>query len=138
MKRPEARKLSALSLHQKFQQGTNNKMSEPRSTAVALVRAPARAWTAGIVQTTGTTFSRVGLWAADTAQQSASAVAVLLGPAVFSGYAFALWSLAANLGWTSTFPYTAGPLSNWLIWTGIAILLHIATQILRRQTKSDL
>jgi hypothetical protein len=114
------------------------RMSEPRSTAVAIVTAPARAWTTGLLQTTTAGVSRAGVWAADTAQQFASVVAVLLGPAVFCGYALAAWSLASNLGWTDTFLYTTGPLSNWLIWTGIAILMHIATHVLRRHTKSEI
>jgi hypothetical protein len=121
-------------LHPNSQQGTNNQMSESRITAAALVIAPARAWTAGFVQSANAMFSRAATWSVDVAQQFASAVAVLMGPAVFSGYAFAIWSLAANLGWTDTFPYSSGPLSNWLVWTGIAILLHMATLILRRRT----
>ncbi len=112
-------------------------MSEPRITAVALVTAPARAWTASFVQTASAGLSRTGNWAVDTAQQFASAVAVLMGPAVFSGYAFACWSLASNLGWTDTFPFSAGALSNWLVWTGIAILLHLATVILRKHTSAE-
>lgn len=113
-------------------------MSEPRITAVELVNPPARAWTANFAQAVNTILSRAANWAADTAQRCASAVAVLMGPAVFSGYAFAVWSLASNLGWTDTFPYSAGPLSNWLVWTGIAILLHLATVILRRRTQPEL
>ena len=58
-----------------------------------------------------------------------------MGPAVFSAYAFALWSLANNLGWTDTFVFAAGPLSNWLIWLGIAILVNLAASVLRRHTQ---
>lgn len=112
-------------------------MADSRITAVAVVTAPARAFTTGIVQMASNAVSQAASWAVDTAQQSAPAVAVLMGPAVFCGYAFAVWSLAANLGWTDSFPYSAGPLSNWLIWTGIAILLHMAMLILRRHTKSE-
>ncbi|HEX5423607.1 MAG TPA: hypothetical protein VFW94_08665 [Candidatus Acidoferrales bacterium] len=30
------------------------------------------------------------------------------------------WCLAANLGFLMTFPITAGPFSNWLVWISIA------------------
>jgi hypothetical protein len=59
-----------------------------------------------------------------------------MGPAVFSAYAFAFWSLAANLGWTNSFIFTAGPLSNWLVWVGIAILTNVAASVLLRHTQS--
>lgn len=60
-----------------------------------------------------------------------------MGPAVFSAYAFAFWSLAANLGWTDTFLFASGPLSNWLVWLGIAILINLAASVLRRHTEAD-
>lgn len=112
-------------------------MSEPRNSAAALVIAPARAWTINVVQTANAAFAKTGEWAVETAQQFATVVGVLMGPAVLSGYAFACWSLAANLGWTDTFPYTAGALSNSFVWAGLAILLHLATVVLRRHTQPD-
>ena len=111
-------------------------MSEPRITAIAMFTAPARAWTSGLVQSAGAGMSRAGAWAVDTAQQFGSVLAVLMGPAVFLAYAIAVWSLAANLGWTDTFFYTGGPLSNWLVWAGIAALVHVATSVLRRHTQN--
>jgi hypothetical protein len=60
-----------------------------------------------------------------------------MGPAIFSAYALAAWSLAANMGWTGTFLYKDGPLSNWLIWLGIAILVHVAADVLKRRTRQD-
>jgi hypothetical protein len=112
-------------------------MSESRTTALAVRTEPARVWTAGVLQAATNSFVRAGAWAVDTAQQFGSLLSALMGPAVFSAYAVATWSLAANLGWTGTFPYTTGALSNWLIWAGIAAAVHLAAQILRRHTRSE-
>ncbi|HEX4770171.1 MAG TPA: hypothetical protein VH351_05030 [Bryobacteraceae bacterium] len=79
----------------------------------------------------------MGAWAVDTAQHFGLLLSVLMAPAVFAAYTFAAWSLAANLGWTNTFPYGSGPLSNWLIWAGFAIAVHLAAQVLRRHIGSD-
>ena len=54
----------------------------------------------------------------------------LAGPTVFSAYVFALWSLAANIGLTRSFPWSAGPLSNWFIWLALALLLTLVTPTL--------
>jgi hypothetical protein len=80
---------------------------------------------------------RIGVWAADTAQQFGAMVAALMGPAVLSVYAVAAWSLAANLGWTDTFVFKTGPLSNWMIWMGIAVLVSLAANILRKRSRTD-
>jgi hypothetical protein len=61
--------------------------------------------------------------------------AVLMGPAMLSVYAFAVWALTAEMGWTNSFPFAAGPLSNWIIWALMAVLLHFASITLRRQLK---
>jgi hypothetical protein len=110
-------------------------MPETRTTAIAV--RPQLSRVIGILQSSTTFFERIGYWAGDTAQEFGSLVSALMGPAVFSAYALAVWSLAANLNWTDTFPFTSGPLSNWLIWLGIAILLNLAASILRKHTKSD-
>jgi hypothetical protein len=49
---------------------------------------------------------------------------VVTGPTVLSAYVFAVWGLTANIGLTNSFPWTAGPLSNWMIWLGLALLLN--------------
>jgi hypothetical protein len=85
----------------------------------------------------GEGFHRVGVWAADTAQQFGSLVSALMGPAVVSAYAFAAWSLVSNLGWTDSFIFTTGPLSNCFVWSGAAALVHVASVILRRHTRGD-
>ena len=110
-------------------------MVEPRETAAAIRVEPARVWTNLISQAAGAALSRAGSLAVDTAQRFAMGVASLLGPAIFLAYALAAWSLAAGMGWTGSFLYTEGPLSNWLIWLGIAILVHLAASLLRRRTR---
>jgi hypothetical protein len=110
-------------------------MPETRTSAIAV--RPQLNRVAGLVQSSTTFFVRVGYWAGDTAQEFGSLVSALMGPAVFSAYALALWSLAANLSWTQSFPFASGPLSNWLVWFGIAILLNVAAVILRKHTKAS-
>lgn len=114
-------------------------MPEVRTTATAItVRVePVKVWTTGLLQTIAAGIRGLGAWATETAQQFAALLAALMGPAVFSLYGFAAWSLADNLGWTDTFVFHSGPLSNWLIWLGAAILINIATSILRRHTQPE-
>jgi hypothetical protein len=111
-------------------------MSESRTSAIALRTEPARAWAMGAVQATSTVLGRAGGWAGDTAQEFGTLLSALMGPAVFSAYAFAVWSLAANLGWTDTFVFPRGPLSNWLVWLVMAIVVNVASSILKRHTQT--
>jgi hypothetical protein len=48
------------------------------------------------------------------------------GPTLFSAYVFALWDLTASMGLTKAFPWSVGPLSNWLTWLALALLLNVA------------
>lgn len=110
-------------------------MPEPRTTAIAITTESPRA--TRFLSGTQSALARAGVWATDTAQEFGALVAALMGPAVLSGYAFALWSLAANMGWTGTFLFDSGPLSNWIVWLAIAILLNVAASILRRHTEAS-
>jgi hypothetical protein len=112
-------------------------MVEPRMTAVTIQQEVGRVQAVGVVQATTSAIGRAGAWAGDTAQQFAMLVAVLMGPAVFSAYAFAAWALAANLGFTDSFIFSTGALSNWIIWLGIAVLVNTAAAILKRHTRSE-
>jgi hypothetical protein len=112
-------------------------MPESRTTAIAVLTEPARLWTVSALQAAGNTVSHGLEWAGDTAQKFGALVSALMGPAVVSVYALALWSLASNLGWTDTFVFSRGPLSNWLVWLAIAVLVHLAAGILRRHTQSE-
>lgn len=112
-------------------------MPESRTSAVALRIEPARAWAIGALQNTGTALGNAGVWFGETAHKFGAVLSALMGPAVFSAYALAAWSLAANLGWTDTFVFVAGPLSNWLVWLAIAILVNVASSILKRHTQFE-
>jgi hypothetical protein len=128
--------LSELHVHQKSQKRLND-MPESRTTAIAVLTEPARVWTLSALQAAGNTVSHGMEWAGDTAQKFGALVSALMGPAVVSVYALTLWSLASNLGWTDTFVFSTGPLSNWLVWLAIAILVNLASGILRRRTQSE-
>jgi len=115
---------------------------EPRSTvvgstAVAIpVESPRSGFAgvlAGALQSFAIVTERAAEWAGETAQQFGALVSALMGPAVVSVYAIALWSLSASFGWTDSFLFTSGALSNWLIWLVLAILVHVAASILRRR-----
>ena len=80
---------------------------------------------------------RAGAWAGDVAQNFGAVLSDLMGPAVFCAYVIAFWSLANDLGWTNTFMFASGPLSNWLVWFGLAIVLSLAAGILRRHIQND-
>jgi hypothetical protein len=90
----------------------------------------------GVMQTTGSILGNGAVWAADTAQQFGALLSALMGPAVFSAYALALWSLASDLGWTNSFIFSTGPLSNWLVWLVLAVLVNVAASILKRRTEA--
>lgn len=109
-----------------------------RSTAVAVRIEPLRTWTAGLWQNTADVTAPIGSWAAETAHKFGALLSALMGPAVFSAYAIAVWSLASDLGWTNTFLFLSGPLSNWFLWLGLAILLHLAASVLERHSLDDL
>lgn len=112
-------------------------MLEPRVTAVTIEQNPPRVSTVAVVEATTSAIGRVGAWAGDTAQQFGMLLAVLMGPAVFSAYAFAAWALAANLGFTDTFIFTKGALSNWIIWLGVAVLVNTAAAVLKKHTRIE-
>lgn len=112
-------------------------LPEPRTAAIAIRVDAVRAWPASVLQGAVRVAARAGVWASQTAQTFGSLVATLMGPAVFSGYVLAFWSLAQNLGWTNSFVFSSGPLSNWFVWLGIAISVHAAAAILRRHTRTD-
>ncbi|HEY7211617.1 MAG TPA: hypothetical protein VH477_15185 [Bryobacteraceae bacterium] len=107
-------------------------MPETRPTAIAISTEAPRA--TGLLPGFQSILARTGVWASDTAQEFGALVSVLMGPAVLSAYALAVWSLASNLGWTSSFLFATGPLSNWIVWLSIAILVHLAASILRRHS----
>ena len=57
----------------------------------------------------------------------------MLGTA--SLYATALWALTSYLGLTKCFPWSDGPLSNWMIWLGLALTWNfLAANVYRMRT----
>lgn len=111
--------------------------AEPQSTVVAIRTTNPRSWPTSILQSGILVIERVGVWAGDTAQQFGALVSALMAPAVFSAYAFAVWSLAANLGWTDSFIFSTGALSNWMVWLGLAIVVNVAASILQRHSRLE-
>lgn len=91
----------------------------------------------GLAVHTGRSVASVGFWASDTAQQFGALLSDLLGPAVFTLYSITAWSLASNLGWTDSFLFSSGPLANWIVWLGAAILLNVSASILKRRIQNE-
>jgi hypothetical protein len=89
-------------------------------------------WT-GIVRNT----LKAGQWANDTAIEFAALVSALLTPAIVSAYLIALWSITSDMGIAGEFMVGSGPFSNWIVWTAIAISLHLAASVLRRHVRRD-
>ena len=80
---------------------------------------------------------RAGNWAGETAQKFGALLSDLMGPAVFTVYSMAAWSLASNLGWTDSFIFLSGPLANWIVWLGLAILLNLSASVLKRHVYTE-
>jgi hypothetical protein len=57
----------------------------------------------------------------------------IAAPAVLVIYAIAAWGLTSDLGLTEAFPWTVGPLSNWMIWLGLALLSNLVLVVSTRQ-----
>jgi len=69
-------------------------------------------------------------------QRIALGVASLLTPAAALSAVVALWRIAADLNWTSSFAISAGFFSHWQVWLGAAILLQFCARVLNRYAKS--
>jgi hypothetical protein len=54
-------------------------------------------------------------------------MSVAAGPTLLCAYVLAVWALSATLSLTVVFPWSTGPLSNWMIWLMLALLLHVLT-----------
>jgi len=110
-------------------------MAEPQ--IIAIVERGTANWTSSLQQASGALRTRAGAWATGTSQKLGGVVSALLSPAIVSVYVLAFWSLTADLGWTGAFMVSSGPFSNWMVWLGIAVLLHGAASILKRQGRSS-
>jgi hypothetical protein len=110
-------------------------MPESQVVAVAEQTPATTTWTSALAQASAGFLSRTGEWATSTSQKFGGVVSTLLNPAIVSVYVLALWSLTADIGWTGAFMVTSGPFSNWMVWLGIAVVLHVAASILKRQAR---
>jgi hypothetical protein len=129
-----AEKPSWIYWHPTSQEKLDKTMSEPQIIAVGERASVIAGWMSALSHAAGILVARAGSWATKTSQQFGSVVSALMGPAIVSAYALAFWSLSSNIGWTGAFMVTSGPLSNWMVWVGIAVILHIAAALLRRQS----
>ena len=112
-------------------------MPNTETTVLASVQPGAtQSWMALASQAVAGGVVRTGSWAGETAQKFAALLADLMGPAVFLVYALTAWSLATGLGWTDSFLFASGPMSNWMVWLALAILLNFAASLLKRRTRS--
>ena len=66
----------------------------------------------------------------------ALAVAAILPPTAFTAGALALWRIAADLNWTSSFAIPSGIFSHWQVWLAGAIALQLCARALNRYGKS--
>ena len=57
---------------------------------------------------------------------------LVAGPTVLSVYVFALWCLITQIGLTNSFPWSAGPLSNWMIWLFLALTSNFVASNFKR------
>ena len=57
------------------------------------------------------------------------------GPTLLISYLVMVWSLAADLGLTTSFPWSKGPLSNWMVWLIFAVLQTVVSRMLKRPAR---
>ena len=62
-------------------------------------------------------------------------LAALLTPAAVLAAVVALWGIAADMNWTSSFAIHAGLFSHWQVWLGAALGLQLCAHLLNRYAK---
>lgn len=65
-------------------------------------------------------------------KKTALAAAALLTPAACVASALALWRIAADLNFTSTFAIPSGLFSHWQVWLAAAVILQLCSRVLNR------
>lgn len=68
-------------------------------------------------------------------QRIALAVASLLTPFAVMASVLAVWRVAADLNWASSFAISSGVFSHWQFWLAVAILIQICARLLNRYGK---
>jgi uncharacterized membrane protein len=69
-------------------------------------------------------------------RRAALVLSVLLTPVAAMALALALWGVAADLNWTSSFAISSGLFSHWQSWLGAAALLQLAARMLNRYARN--
>jgi hypothetical protein len=69
-------------------------------------------------------------------QRTALLVGTLLNPMAAMAAVLALWRIAADLNWTSSFAIDSGFFSHWQVWLGAAVILQVCARMLNRYGKS--
>ena len=63
-------------------------------------------------------------------------LAALLPPSALAAGLLAVWRIAADLNWTSSFAIPSGIFSHWQVWLGAAVALQLCARALNRYGKS--
>lgn len=73
---------------------------------------------------------------------SATAADVLSGlvlpPVAVIAGVFAAWRLSSDIGWTTGFFITTGPLSHYQLWAGVSIASQISVAVLKRWSATQM
>lgn len=108
-------------------------MSDVRvGTSVDTGRARALSFVVGLTATSNNFLQASANRALAASRGAAEFTSFLLTPAAVSALALGLWSLTAEMGWTSSFPVENGMFSHWLVWIALAIGLKMTGSILDR------
>ena len=65
-----------------------------------------------------------------TSAQAADVLVALVTPSALVASVMGLWRLTADLGWTESFPISAGFFSHWIVWIALAIGLKFGASAL--------
>jgi hypothetical protein len=65
-------------------------------------------------------------------RRTALAAAALLTPAACIAMILALWRIAADLRFTSSFAIASGLFSHWQVWLAAAVILQLCSRVLNR------
>ena len=63
-------------------------------------------------------------------------LAVLLPPTALAAAVLGMWSIAADLHWTSSFAISSGIFSHWHVWLSAAVVLQLCARALNRYGRS--
>ena len=70
-------------------------------------------------------------------RRMAVAASALLTPVALLALLLAVWRIAADLNWASSFAIPSGLFSHWQVWMGGAVLLQLCARMLNRYGKGE-